>query len=76
MGRERIERLRSSVLGRKVWDRPIDVTRSQSIRFVIPEVDPSTLNWHFFRLVWSTNFSPAGNLLATGSNDCRVRICK
>ena len=28
MGGERIERLQSSALGRKVWDRPIDVARS------------------------------------------------
>ena len=27
-------------------------------------------------LVWSTDLSPAGSLLATGSNDYRVRICK
>ena len=27
-------------------------------------------------LVWSTDLSPAGNLLATGSADEQVRICK
>ena len=35
---------RGSVLGRKVWDRPIDVKRSQASRSVIPEADPSTLD--------------------------------
>jgi len=44
MGGERIVRQDSSVLGRKVWDRPIDVERSHEFRSVIPEVDPSTLN--------------------------------
>jgi len=44
MGGERIERRHSSVLGRKVWDRPIDVERSHKYKSVIPEVDLSTLD--------------------------------
>ena len=44
MGGEQIERLHSSVLGRKVWDRPIDVERSHKSRSVISEVNLSTLD--------------------------------
>ena len=44
MGGERIGQWRSSVLGRKVWDRPIDVGKSQVFLSVVPEVDPSTLD--------------------------------
>ena len=49
MGGGRIERLRSSVLGRKVWDRAIDVARSHKNRSVIPDVDLSTLDRQFSR---------------------------
>jgi len=44
MGGERIERRHSSVLGCKVWDRPIDVERPRRPRSVISEVDLSTLD--------------------------------
>jgi len=44
MGGERIGRPHTSVLGRKVWDRPIDVERSQAFKSVISEVDLSTLD--------------------------------
>ena len=44
MGSERIGRRDSSVLGRKVWDRTIDVERSHGRRSVIPEVDLNTLD--------------------------------
>jgi len=43
MGGEQFGRQRGSLLGRKVWGRPIEAGRSQKIRSVIPEVDPSTL---------------------------------
>ena len=49
MGDERIEGLHGSVLGRKVWDRPIDAERSHKHRSVISEVDPSALDRQFFR---------------------------
>ena len=44
MGGERIERRRGSILGCKVWHRPIDVEGSRGFRPVTLEVDPSTLD--------------------------------
>jgi len=75
MGGERIGRPGSSVLGREVWDCPIDVERPQPFRSVIdypqaPWTDSPPV------LVDSTDLSPAGSLLATGSADRQVRICK
>ena len=44
MGREWIERPRSSILGREVCDRPIDVAGPQEFRSVIPgRSDPVAL---------------------------------
>jgi hypothetical protein len=76
MGSEWIERPRSSILGRKVCDRPIDVAGSQEFRSVIPDsirapsVDSTSV------LVISIDLSPAGSVLATGSGDWQARICK
>ena len=76
MGGERIERRGSSVLGRKVWDRQIDVARLQGSRSVITESIQAPWTDSSLFLVHSTDLSPAGSLLATGSDDRQARICK
>jgi len=76
MGGERIGRRRGSVLGCKVWDRPIDVERSLECRSVIPRSIRAPWTDGSSILVYSIDLSPAGSLLATGSADGQVRICK
>ena len=73
---ERIERRRSSVLGCKVWDRPIDVARSQEFRSVVPESIQAPWANICSVTVLSVDLSPTGILLATGSTDSQARICE
>ena len=76
MGSKRIARPGSSVLGRKVWGRPIYVARSQWFRSVIPEPIRGLCTDGSSVPVSSTDFSPTESLLATGSYDSQVRICR
>ena len=76
MGGEWIKRRRSSVLGRKVWDHPIDVARSQEFGSVVPESIQAPWADICSVTVLSIDLSPTGILLATGSTDSRARICE
>jgi len=76
MGGERIARRRSSVLGRRVWGRPIDVERPHKTKSVMPELIRAPWADSSSVPVESIDLSSTGNLLATGSRDRQVRICK